>query len=42
YLDMLNNVIIEPQFTNVEPFHEGRAVAATDCGVGLINKQEAW
>lgn len=42
YLDMLNNVIIEPQFTHVEPFHEGRAVAATDCGVGLINKQGEW
>lgn len=42
YLDMLNNIIIEPQFTHVEPFHEGRAVAATDCGVGLINKQGEW
>ncbi|MBQ8745256.1 MAG: WG repeat-containing protein [Rikenellaceae bacterium] len=39
---MLNNVIIEPQFTHVEPFHEGRAVAATDSGVGLINKQGEW
>lgn len=42
YLDMLNNVVIEPQFTRVEPFHEGRAVVATDEGVGLINKQGEW
>lgn len=42
YLDMLNNVIIEPQFTRVEPFHEGRAVVETSAGAGLINKQGAW
>lgn len=42
YLDMLNNVVIKPQFTRVEPFHEGRAVVATDDGVGLINKQGKW
>ncbi len=39
YLDMLNNIVIAPQFTHVEPFHEGRAVVTTDNGTGLINKQ---
>lgn len=39
YLDMLNNVVITPQFTRVEPFHEGRAVVETTDGVGLIDKQ---
>lgn len=39
YLDMLNNVVIAPQFTRVEPFHEGRAVVETSNGVGLIDKQ---
>lgn len=42
YLDMLNNVVIEPQFLHVEPFHEGRAVVVTDTGAGLINKQGEW
>lgn len=42
YLDMLNNVVIEPQFISVEPFHEGRAVVTTNTGAGLINKQGEW
>ena len=42
YLNMLNNVIIEPRFMRVEPFHECRAIAETDEGVGLINKQGEW
>ena len=42
YLDLLNNVIIKPQYVRVEPFHEGRAIAETDEGVGLINKQGEW
>lgn len=42
FLDMLNNVVIEPQFVRVEPFRECRAIAETDEGVGLINKQGEW
>lgn len=42
YLDMLNNVIIEPQFLNAEPFTEGRAVVETKDGFGLINKLGEW
>lgn len=42
YLDLLNRVVIEAQFLNAEPFHEGRAVVETDNGCGLINKQGEW
>ena len=42
YLDMLNNVVIEAQFLNAEPFSEGRAVVETKDGFGLINKLGEW
>lgn len=42
YLDMFNNVVIEPQFISAEPFHEGRAVVTTETGAGLINKSGEW
>lgn len=42
YLNLLNEVVIEAQFTHVEPFTEGRAVVGTDDGVGMIDKQGRW
>ncbi len=42
YLNMFNEVVIEPQFISAEPFHEGRAVVTTHTGAGLINKSGEW
>ena len=39
FVDECGVVVIEPQFTWVNDFYEGRAEVMTDCGMGLIDRR---
>ena len=38
YVDLMNRVVVTPQFVWADDFHEGRSVVETAAGMGLIDK----